>query len=106
MSEYEFNREPICPYCNKVATIDAWELGLDDDQDTCEIECDHCEETIVVQLELTVEYSTFKPKGEQPTDKGASPKSCDFCKHNGMDCVADTKEPCEDYQSYQEEKND
>ena len=30
----------------------------------------------------------------------ATRKSCDFCKHNSGNCVADTKEPCDDYEDY------
>ena len=46
-----------------------------------------------------VKYSDYEARVKELEAIIESRKSCDFCKHNGMDCVADTKEPCEDYES-------
>jgi hypothetical protein len=62
--KFDYNTMPICPYCEQIATRDAWELGLDGDGDSCEMECKTCGETIMVIQNINVDYSTKKREGK------------------------------------------
>jgi hypothetical protein len=57
MSELDYNREPICPFCGHKES-DAWELNMYDGDET-EIDCD-CGETYIVECSVSVTYSTRK----------------------------------------------
>jgi hypothetical protein len=51
---------PVCPYCADV-DVDAWELDIDGD-DSIETDCGACGHTYIVARQVSVTYSTRKPK--------------------------------------------
>jgi hypothetical protein len=64
MTDTDYTKDPICPYCAHKMQ-DAWELNMYDG-DVTEIDCD-CGETYLVTMHVTVEYSTYrKEKNNEP----------------------------------------
>ena len=60
----DFTDEPVCPWCGE-AQGDAWELFKDASGDV-EAECADCGKPIMMTQDVTVTYSTWKPKaGEE-----------------------------------------
>lgn len=60
--EFDFNEDPICPYCRAVLG-DAWEYN-GGDEGSFDVECGDCERPFIVERHISVKYST-KPK--EPT---------------------------------------
>lgn len=59
MEETRWTSDPVCPYCGE-EQFDAWELGLEGDGGTTEMDCGACDEMFTVVMHLAVTYSTFR----------------------------------------------
>jgi hypothetical protein len=53
--------EPVCPWCGEEQS-DAWELFSASSSDCEETECDTCGKDILITQQVSVSYSTRKPK--------------------------------------------
>ena len=67
MSDLDWNDSPVCPHCGKEVR-DFWELMLDDDGASTEIDCDYCDKPMKVTMCLDVTYSTAKVEAPHEHD--------------------------------------
>lgn len=65
--DFEFEDEPICPYCKEEFSGEKFETDLYVEGET-EIRCNHCSEYFIVSVNIFYSYCTCKKELEEVTE--------------------------------------